>query len=315
MKRHLLKIGLSLAIGALVGCGGSGGGSKNSENAINYTGITDQAVMTAASVSAFVEAIVSGGSSTDAISTGPREAQPAVHSLSDYLNGLLTNQILASIKDFILGLTTGTVELTCPGGGTIALHPDINITKGSFTIEGDLTNCQQDMLTGNGELEITGTYSLLELTIDFPINLTLNNLNLQASSGQDMSYSGSIDVADVGVSSGLDVIEDINIRNNSDSLVYRKENFEIIASPATGGLKITLAGNFYHPEFGYAVVVTESALLFEDAEIWPSTGVISLMGAAGSSARITALDPDQYMLEVDSDGDGAYESNTLEVWP
>ena len=74
-------------------------------------------------------------------------------------------------------------------------------------------------------------------------------------------------------------------------------NFEISAAN----------GRFYDPEFGYVELSVEELIQINSTDRWPSSGAMILTGAQGTKARLTFLNATEFLVEADTDGDGAYD--------
>jgi hypothetical protein len=79
-------------------------------------------------------------------------------------------------------------------------------------------------------------------------------------------------------------------------------NFEISAAN----------GRFYDPEFGYVELSVEGLIQINVTDRWPSSGAMILTGAQGgpggrTKARLTFLNATEFLVEADTDGDGAYD--------
>ena len=75
------------------------------------------------------------------------------------------------------------------------------------------------------------------------------------------------------------------------------KNFEISAAN----------GRFYDPEFGYVELSIEELIQINSTDRWPSSGAMILTGAQGTKARLTFLNAAEFLVEADTDGDGAYD--------
>ena len=84
---------------------------------------------------------------------------------------------------------------------------------------------------------------------------------------------------------------------------------------------LSAIGRFYDPDYGYVELSAEEAIRTYGRDYWPSSGKLVLTGAEGiqggnTKIRITYLSATEYLVEADTDGDGAYDdynSGTL-LW-
>ncbi|MDH5766786.1 MAG: hypothetical protein OEZ38_12295 [Gammaproteobacteria bacterium] len=158
----------------------------------------------------------------------------------------------------------------CTTGGSVT--PGINLDS---SIDFTFSNC--NLGTGkilNGVVGVTGDIasgSFIAQLTDFTLTDsntgdidTLENISLSSVSG---SYNMAADFT------------------GADGKIYRLDNF--ILSKTSGSFIIT--GSIYHPAHGYAVIATTTSITFgtcPNGDI-PDGGVITLTGAASSSAIVT----------------------------
>ena len=84
---------------------------------------------------------------------------------------------------------------------------------------------------------------------------------------------------------------------------------------------VSAIGRFYDPDYGYVELSIEEGILTYADDYWPSSGKLVLTGAEGTQGgdtkvRLTFLSATEYLVEADTDGDGAfddYNSGTL-LW-
>ena len=124
--------------------------------------------------------------------------------------------------------------------------------------------------------------------------------------------SGSISMS-VGTSS-FSMLMDVLLQDNATGEVVWINNFSITASENLSSIDITISGRIYHPDHGYVDFVTIQPIRVNDADINASSAEMTITGANGSIARLTVIDNTQYRLEVDEDGDGTNEADTIEFW-
>ena len=75
---------------------------------------------------------------------------------------------------------------------------------------------------------------------------------------------------------------------------------------------MSIIGRYYDPVYGYIELNVEDTILTYNADEWASSGKIVLAGAEGTQGgntgiRITYLNANEYLVEADTDGDGAYD--------
>jgi hypothetical protein len=80
-----------------------------------------------------------------------------------------------------------------------------------------------------------------------------------------------------------------------------------------------MAGRFYDPNSGYAIVSTVTPLRIYDFAVWPDSGVLVATGALGvgggaTRARLSAFGT-VYTVDADTTGDGFYDYSEFNTWP
>ncbi|NIO16689.1 MAG: hypothetical protein GTN70_06785 [Deltaproteobacteria bacterium] len=80
------------------------------------------------------------------------------------------------------------------------------------------------------------------------------------------------------------------------------------------GYNMTISGKFYHPVYGCVSITTIQPLGYDYYSLYPSSGIVLLTGAGNSSIRISAIGGSNFLLEVDSGGDGIYEYYEYVDW-
>jgi hypothetical protein len=102
-----------------------------------------------------------------------------------------------------------------------------------------------------------------------------------------------------------------------DTIVYEQGMQLTIA--ATDGLvaqsTVALDGSLTATSIGGRILIaTVQPFRQLDSDAYPSSGQMVVTGAAGTHLRVTALDAIQVQLELDANGDGAYEGSGVFAW-
>ncbi|HET8759904.1 MAG TPA: hypothetical protein VFN94_02475 [Nitrospiria bacterium] len=95
---------------------------------------------------------------------------------------------------------------------------------------------------------------------------------------------------------------------SGDGAVYRASDLILEVTPTGSGDDVTVTGRVYHPLHGYVDVSTPQPLVTLTGDDYPSSGALVVTGAGNSSARLTALSATTFQIDVDADGDSAYET-------
>jgi hypothetical protein len=94
--------------------------------------------------------------------------------------------------------------------------------------------------------------------------------------------------------------------------VYWVKNNQIIVTEGNGYIEIQMSGDYYDPDYGYAVLSTEAPIKIYDGENYPSSGVLVVTGEAGSGdcntgARLEFFPSLTYHVTADTYGDCVYD--------
>lgn len=309
-KSEKILIGF-ISVGLLTACGGGGGSSNDSsDTSIRFNGVTTQAQISQSNASDFAEDSVNK-------STASASSTTALGGIGSSAQSPLSSQTTSTLLQKITATTSMSKADTqaCSGGGTITFDIDANESTGDFSGDAQLNNCIENDQTSNGSLSFSGSIDVNLLELDAPLRFSFNNLNTSTADGTDITINGTLQCDFTNISVEFSCIENFDLQDNISGEIFRAENIEVAISTAGFDDSVNISGRFFHPDHGYVDIVTDTSLTIANGDIWPSSGVIRLLGSNNSIARITAIDNTQYMLEVDADGDSVFESNTLEDWP
>lgn len=324
MNRNLPKLmSATLLSGLLVACGGGGGGDNSSAPTTNedvvFTGVSTQAQVTVTNAPELTKTSLSNGtagatsSAVVGVTTDNNSSSLATHSLSGLFGRVAAQHINLAGASSVIGVIVGPETEACSGGGTVTVTIDLNQSTGSFTGDIELSNCVEQGQTINGAMAFSGSINVNTLEFDSALAMTFTSLGIKGD-GANMTLNGRMSCDLRNIDTMLSCTENFDLRDNISGQTFRTENLRVTIMDASGGAQVAISGRFYHPTHGYVEIVTDTSLFVSDNDSWPSVGVIRLLGADGSRARVTVIDASQYTLEVDSDGDTIYESNTVESW-
>jgi hypothetical protein len=74
---------------------------------------------------------------------------------------------------------------------------------------------------------------------------------------------------------------------------------------------LNMRGKFYHPDYGYVYLTTQTPLSISNTDLWPSAGTLIATGANSSKVKLTATSSTTYSIEIDADGDAAYDGSDV----
>jgi len=192
---------------------------------------------------------------------------------------------------------------TC--GGTASYSGTADEVTGAINATFSFNGWCNDGVTISGSVTVSGQVDVSGST---PVLLTLNFsfTVLTVSDGTDtFTGTGTLSL-DLEATPELLTV-DMDFRDGSGA-VYRVSNFVVAVTPIGGGENVSLSGRFYHPDYGYGDLATATPFFVATDGTFPSSGQLVITGAAGSKARLTALSATQFQVEVDADGDDAYET-------
>lgn len=315
MKTIYLQLISSLFTAALlVACGG-GGDNGNNGGSTNLT--TPPAAITATNASALAKTSLFS-SSTAGVNPAPIGGVTTDTALSSMIQTLsrlpqqfsITNTQAAQSA---LAVTTNSLRGSCGGTGSYSIS--IDSANGSFS--GSLTFNSFDDCHGviNGSATFTGTVALSNAPISLTsLSFTLTNLALGDATATT-TFNGTLTVGFPGVGSMFTM--DLTA-TDKNGVSIRIENFAVqvipvqLATTNPGYHMINASGRFYQSQQGYVDISTFADIKIATSGGYPYAGVMILKGANGiaggpTRARLTFAPANNYVLEVDTNGDGLYE--------
>lgn len=325
MKKMGIAIVSILAVGLLAACGGGGGGGAGGGGAaVNYTGITAQAVITTANaddltVGGFQNGTI--GQSSGSIAVVAQEdvvgGRPRGIVVSDAIEHALQQADITSLQ--ATEVATGAVQTvsdsingTC--GGVFSFTITLDDISGEFDGTGTFSSyCDLDT-TLNGGVSFSGVIDPFTLVFD-QLSISTNSLTTQLC-GESFTVAGTISLSNSGLTAVVN--EDMLVRDDASGVVYWAD-IQITVTDGPGYTDISETGRFYDPLFGYADIVTITPLRIFDFDVWPSSGVLAAEGDLGiaggaTSAQLTASGA-SYTIEADTTGDGLFDYMDTQAWP
>ncbi len=314
MKR-LIQFVFITSVFLLSACGGGGG---DDVTAITYTGLKIPAVITSNNAVTMAEGVFS----PDIDAFGATDIIGVVTEDGETLNSasnLTLAQMFADVArqmDFNTAMTLpGVVEtqsdtLPCDSG-SIYLSITVDDVTGDFSGNMSFQDCVMENVYMDGTANFTGTIDVNSLD-NIQMTLTFSDL-IERYDTDSYTFSGQIAMT----ISALSVVEviDFYVRDNNTLNVYWYATYTIeIVDNVTESL-IRISGRFYHPDHGYVDISTINTLHMNYTDTWPYTGI--LVASGDSSSLMVDCEGDSiltYTLSVDADGDGSYETVTLENW-
>jgi len=203
-------------------------------------------------------------------------------------------------------------------GGSMQVIGNVDDLTGEFEATVSLNNYCEEGITLNGNADMTGE---IDMVSDDFLNylLTFTALSVQQDSLSvtlDGRMFANFELSPFLILLSYAVTDNTVVKSYwlKDLIVRIIENFD--------NEEITdLTGRYYDPDYGYVNLVLEESIRINDTDMWPSSGKMVLIGAVvgqggNTKARLTFLSATEYLVEADTDGDGAfddYNSGTL-LW-
>lgn len=169
---------------------------------------------------------------------------------------------------------------------------------GTFTLKIDAYNMAYDMMT------------------DWTMSCTLWTVK---SADSNVSLSGSVREQKNLQSNSDTTTINVDVRDNIGNETFRFENYIVtsvsdnLLNPTAGSESYT--GRMYVEKYGYVDISTVSPCIYSGPQGDPdSGGPIVLAGAGHTRAKITPVSSSYVKIEVDHDGDGAYDDKNAYAW-
>jgi hypothetical protein len=309
---------LIAALAACGGGGGSGGGSGSnppppsqpvsitSTNADDVAGVGFQSsigVVDSAS-------LVTGSSASVAAAARPKSV------LGKFTVGL--TRTLLEAQQSPATVTSAVTVTSCPSGGSYTIN---SADDGSaFTVT--YSNCYFDPdYRVNGTVTVTGI-SGDETSFSGTVNY---NLTITMTGQPPLTFSGgySFQYADNGTTVTATISgSSLAISDGTNTVTVSNYSFSYSENTMTGVTTTSANLTVASSELGGSITI-ETTTPFQTYSYasYPHAGVMQITGASGSRLRMTvngnefyAPANQQVRVEIDANGDGAYETTTLRSW-
>src|SRR6266513_601444 len=298
------------AITALASCGGGGGGGATTSTTVPNTPValtqTNAQSVTGATTSAALQ--TSGQAGFFVQSAGAQSsALPKTHVLSQFMSRQIdrASQYLQSPSAILAGVATTS---NCTVSGTFTED---------FTSATSVTYTFNACADRSGE-SVNGTVTISNITSTastFGATSTIN-LTFSWTGSSDATTTGSFTVSETGIGTGTETITlcgseplTTTTANNTENVSNFSFQSVFTSTTITENIALTFASTAID---GSVRVTTPTEFQTTSGRTFPHAGVQRIDGA-GSAIRVTALGDEtgatpQVHIEVDSDGDGTFES-------
>lgn len=326
---------VAVALGLLAGCGGGGGGSVSGADApANQVSVSQANYETVAQASFDAAQGVTGLSNkaTAQFLTGAVVGQQpawlgvAVQQIRRIGSGSLTADRWVAGADVSYSSSCGS-----SGRTDLSLMDSNNNEVFDAGDQARITfvQCNESGVYMNGTLRLSINSGALDseaTSINVDFNATYDNFTATASGFSAhadgdirMKLSGTSDneLLDVSSSSlklgytsgGVTKQNQMTDLKASINTVWNVSRRDYLVTESVSGWFVLAALNNQS-----AYVETPAALTRWASQTYPHQGQMTFTGKSGSKARLTAIDAQQVKLELDSNGDGAYENSNTKSW-
>jgi hypothetical protein len=315
---RLLKLILISSAFLLTACGGGGGGGEETPEPITYTGLKTPALINTSNASVLVGGIMgseleSSLNNTIGVVTDEAESGTSLPASLIMLQTLANTarQIDITGAAVLPGTIQTNTETQLCDSGSITVSIAVDDVSGEFSGTMIYDACVISGVYMNGTIKVTGLFdpALLEIT---QMNMTFTDLT-QSYGTESYTQSGSIAASFSGSTSVL--VANYLVRDNHTLAVYMYANYRVESTDNITEALIRLSGRFFHPDYGYVDISTLNTIHMNSTDDWPYLGIVLATG--DNSSLMVDCEGDSiltYTLSVDADGDGNYESVTLENW-
>jgi hypothetical protein len=323
MKKRLYRLVVCASIMGLAfwfaACSG-GGGSDSGSTGLTYSGETSAATISEDNAGTLAVAALDAGSSGSAFDLTGMSALSAADPGEDTSDRLLLLGVsrtlqdavgyvdftAASESDVLAAAQSQNNTITGSCGGSASYSISVDTSTGAFSGNFSFSGYCADGLTVSGNASFSG---IVDTTTEELVSFTFTFSTLTATSASEsVTMNGSIAI------SALDSTITINmtVKNNTTDWIFKVVDYQMVVDDYVTYADYSVSGRFYDPDYGYVDLDTTQTLRVYAGDDYPSSGILTLYGEYGTgggrtSAVVTAIDATSCRVEVDSDGDGAYE--------
>lgn len=306
----------ALVLPAITSCNSS----ESDSEAIEYTGITTQAVIDNNNAEDVLMGPMIGGElntgmsafgAIDANSMSGKGSLPVIKILTT-LGRSLNNLDYTFDHEDLPAASSAIAAYTdidygdC--GGSLSYNLQMDDQTYAFTGYFSANSFCNDDMTISGEMTALGQFNAA--TQGFTsLTMTYDALSF-IEDDTSMTFDGTVVIVPSGTV--LTITLDAKMKDNNTGEVYWYENFVLTYTEATTYDQFSISGRFFEPNHGYVNLNTTTAFITNTDEDYPSQGVLVTTGAAGSEggstkAMLTALSSSTYNVQADTNGDGTYD--------
>jgi hypothetical protein len=314
---RIVTVLLVLVALSLSSCGG-GGGSPSASSP--YTGITTAAVVTAANADNIARQAFQGGDlGANATLAPAREGdvraaagRPMALTLVRLLSGAAAAALPASPSTRApapraVVTVSDVIDDGWGQGGQARYTLSVDNVTGVFT-----GTFVFDRFHGDGGGVINGPVAVSGIAGQVSMQILFDFQSVHVVdpvSGEDVTAFGTVNMTiDLGtgnVAGGV-TINMVFVDNLTHKTLWLS-NVTLTENIGTGFSDATLSGRIYLHDYGYLTMTTLVPFHYLAGNSYPSAGQFTVTGKDNHKVQLTVVDPTQYLLDVDTNGDGAWE--------
>ena len=299
-----------------IACGSSVGnnGAKVNNTGLAYTGITSQAAVTQynwqpLAVGAYQQGQTDSGIGIGAVGiSSSNNIRPRGILVSQTLiNGLKAIDVTSLLKSMGSdGVSNRTASIfgNCGGRGDYTIEID-DVTGAFNGTMNFFSFCSMNSIISGGTT-FSGVINLI--TQNFVNSKYTFNALTCAHMRDSITLQGSI------ASSFTAATDSINmtalVQDNTTGQVYKIDNLQLELTYSGNYFDARLSGVHFDPQYGYIVLSTSLPVRFYDTAYWPFQGEVIVNGNAGTRARLTVTSVGEFIVAVDTNGDGLFNHST-----
>lgn len=224
----------------------------------------------------------------------------------------------------VAGVVTTSSHL-CAGGGTVSTTLDDVDNNGRLsrgdTATGTFANCVEFGVVINGSFSInnvvvTGTPGVTPAS-SVGATFTFNNLSGQDSTSlATVNGNFNLEAATVnGVAFDITITgNNLSIAENGQTITLSNFSESLSVNRSTSAFSYTVNGTLTSTRLGGSLTF-QTLTPFSGIEgAPPSSGVLKVTGANNTSLTLTALSSTSVRIDVDTNGDGVFDTSTSKTW-
>lgn len=326
MKFTIHTLVAASALALLSACGGDDSPGQPSGGPLAITSANQSDVARASVNGALALALGEGALGTASGNSVVDRSHALGATLSRVLHAAMSQRKgVASVGAHSSAVSSSTSA--CANGGTFTSTFDDkdgnSQVSGGDVITATFAQCRESA-TQTVDGTVIVTVSSTPTGTQFLASVQFQNLSVN-DAGASSAIDGLVSVSEIDTDTRSDSTITIGTQGLTAKLASSTYNDTLVFDAGltvavgvdddSGSVTISMAGAFTSQTLGGRVTVATPTPLFEGAaDAFPSSGVLRMTGASGSTLLLTALNASQAQLQLDAGGDGTYESTTTVAW-